>query len=444
MTRGLLTDDAQLGQPYWWDDATWVSLPDPPPAKVDLLIIGAGFTGLSAAIAAHDAGAKVAVIDAGQPGKGASTRNGGMTGAHPRNGWDDLNRDYGAQVADGLFAEAQKALDFALGLIDQENIECDLQATGRIQLAWTPAHLENQKKTAAHVQRFTPDGCKMIPRAGLGDHINTPQYHGGLYFPGHYALHPWKYHNGMLQAVLNRDIPVSSDCAAQSVARNGAGFVVKTDKGSIQADKIVLGTNGYTKGPFHWFTRRVFPLPSFIIATQQISPNLLGELAPGKRMMVETRARHSYFRLSPDGTRILFGGRASMVHLNPAQAAKRLHATMVEVWPQLADTKVTHAWSGNTGYTFSHMPNVGSHDGIHYSMGYSGSGTVMAPYLGMKAAYQALGDDRGQTFYSHTTLRRHWMHPGGQPHFLKAANMWYRTYVDRAENWAARRSRPDS
>ncbi len=437
MFTPIFTPDAKPGTPYWWDDATWTDLPEPPPSDVELLVIGAGYTGLSAAIAAHDAGAKVAVIDAGNPGKGASTRNGGMTGAHPRLGWNDLNQMYGPDVADGLFGEAQTALDFVLDLIDREGIDCDLQATGRIQLAWMPSHTETQKRVAETVQRFTPQAVQVIPREGLADHITTPQYFGGLYFPGHRALHPWKYHNGLLQAALRRGIPISQDCPAQAISQ-GPPFTVQTPKGTIKAGKVVLATNGYTTTPFNWFAKRVFPLPSFLMATEPLNPNLLGELAPGRRMMVETRARHSYFRLSPDGTRVIFGGRASMVPMGMEKAAFRLRETMAEVWPQLAQTRVSHVWYGNTGYTFSHMPQVGVHDGVNFAMGYSGSGTVMAPYLGRKAALQALGLPEGDTHYSATTLQRHWMHPTNRPHFLQAANAWYRTYVDRMENWEAR------
>jgi len=112
---------------------------------------------------------------------------------------------------------------------------------------------------------------------------------------------------------------------------------------------------------------------------------------------------------------------------------------MCEVWPEMAQTKVSHVWTGYTGYSFSHVPQVGAYEGIHYALGYSGSGTVMAPYLGAKAALQAVGDPRGETAYSGTRLDPRWFHMGGQPHFLQAANFWYKNYVDGAENRASRR-----
>lgn len=426
-------DAATPGHPYWWEGADWPDLNDPPPEKLDLLIIGAGFTGLSAAIAAHDRGAKVAVIDAGQPGQGASTLNGGMTGAHPRLGWESLRDRFGESVADGLFAEAAPALEFVKTLIEREKIDCDFQQTGRIQLAWTAKHFEAQKTLAARVRDKSGVACEIVERNDLGSEIETDRYFGGMVIPDHCALHPWKYHNGLLDAVLGRGVPVSAHCAARGVTRDGNGFQVVTLRGTVNAGKVLLATGGYTSAPFRWFQRRVFPLPSYLIATEELPANLPGHLAPGRRMMVETRARHSYFRLSPDGRRILFGGRASMRNLDMPSAAKRLHRTMCDIWPDLHGTKLTHVWWGNTGYSFGHMPSVGEQGGIHYAMGFSGSGTVMAPYLGAKAAWRALGDARGETAYAAVPLKTHWLHPGTRPHFLKAADFWYRQWVDRRE-----------
>ena len=211
--------------------------------------------------------------------------------------------------------------------------------------------------------------------------------------------------------------------------------MVRTNRGDISAKRIILATNGYTPAHQTWIRHRIFALPSFIIATQPLDAALMQSLAPGGRTMVETRARHSYFRPSPDGQRILWGGRAAMVNIDLSRAADRLRDSMCQIWPQLRDVKITHAWSGNTGYSFTHMPHVGQNGPITYAMGYSGSGTVMAPYLGAKAAYLALGDTaRAQTAYQKTTLKRHFMQPTGTPWFLHASNFWYQNWVDRVEN----------
>lgn len=435
----IFSGEADLGHPYWWEAITWprlnrATLPD----QLDLLVIGAGYAGLSGAIAAHDAGAKVAVIEAGEPGQGASTRNGGMMGAHPRLGWETLKKRFGEETADALFAEAAPALNWVCDLIAREEIDCDLEKTGRIQLAYTPGQFANQKQLVPLMAAKTKVACHLVTKSDLPSEIKTDLYQGGLIFDDHHAVHPAKYHQGLLTAVLRRSIPVVSQCPAEALIREGAGFCVQTPKGEIRAGRVQLATNGYTKSPFSWFARRVFPLPSFIIATEQLSSNLIGDLAPGRRMMVETRSRHSYFRISPDGSRILFGGRAAIAPLDLPTAARRLATTMHEIWPQLEGVKLSHVWTGNTGYSFDHMPMVGERDGVHFALGFSGSGTVMAPYLGAKAALRAIGAAGGETAYAQTRLTPRWFHPMQKPYFLHGADLWYRNVVDRQENWAAR------
>ena len=436
MTRW--TDEAPLGLPYWWAgaDAPPVLSPTPPggpPAKTDILVIGAGYTGLSAAIAAHDAGAQVAVVDADQPGQAASTRNGGMFGAHPRLGWPALKAAYGADVADALFAEANPALRFVRDLIAREGIDADLTNTGRIQLAWTGAHFEAQKQVVGHLQEKTDIQARMLGRDDLAGEIASELYYGGFVLPEHCAINPRKFHDGLLASTQRRAIPVVANCPVTGWQETRGGYRVKTTGGDVQAEKLILATNGYTPPAFPWHRRRVFPLPSFIIATEALDPDLIGRLAPGRRMMVETRARHSYWRISPDGTRVLWGGRASMRPLNLTEAAGRLQATMAQVWPELADVALSHVWTGNTGYSFGHMPHVGAHRGLHYALGFSGSGTVMAPYLGAKAGLQAAGTHGGDTAYSRTSLPFSWLNPTGRPWFLYAADLWYRYWVDSAE-----------
>ena len=430
---------AERGTPYWWEA---LDTPEPGqdlPDTCDLLVIGAGYAGLSAALAAQECGARVVVVEAGDPGQGASTRNGGMFGAHPRLGWSALAGKFGAGVADALFAEAKPSLDWARNLIRANGIDCDLQETGRIQLAWTPGHFANQRQLAKTVTEKSEVEARIVERADLGQEIATEHYFGGLLFPEHCAIHPAKFHQGLLRTVRARDIPVVHHAPVTALDAAGSEHLAHTPKGRIRAAKVVLATNGYTTPAFRWHMARVFPLPSYLIATEELPANLIGHIAPGRRMMVETRARHSYFRISPDGKRVLFGGRASMRAIDPTAAAARLYETMTGIWPDLRGTRLSHSWLGFTGYSFSHMPYVGHDRGVHYAMGFSGSGTVMAPWLGAKAAYQAMGDARGQTAYSATPLRPSWLHPLQKPHFLAAADMWYRQVVDRKENWQARK-----
>lgn len=441
-----VADNATLGTPYWWEHgAALPSFSSELPSKTQLLIVGAGYTGLSAAIAAHDAGAKVVVVDAGIPGLGASTRNGGMFGPHPRLGFDTLAAKFGQEAANGIYNESQSAFDFTSNLIKKENIDCHFEQCGRIQLAWTKAHLLSQRRQVEKIKQVSNINVEIVEQAELDTEINSPCYFGGIRFPDHASLHPRQFHDGLIRAVVERGIDVIQKCAIQTVERiksehQKKQFLATTKSGEkMYCEKVVMATNGYTQGKFSWFASRVFPLPSYLIATEPLSSNLIESLAPGRRMMVETRARHSYFRISPDGTRILFGGRASMTPINAQRAAKRLHQTLCEVWPELSSTRVTHSWMGNTGYSFNHVPQIGTHQGINYSMGYSGSGVVLAPYLGAKAAWMVLGDERGISAYQQSEFASKWFFRGGKPRFLHPANAWYRQVVDRMETNRAKR-----
>ncbi|NOX72930.1 MAG: FAD-binding oxidoreductase [Alphaproteobacteria bacterium] len=429
-----------FGIPYWWQDgAELPDLPEIPPQKTDIAIIGAGYTGLSAAITARRAGADVTVIDAIIPGQGASSRNGGMFGAHTRISISAMTRSFGRDAAVVLLNEAPEAYAFTRALIEAESIACDFQPTGRIVLASSrKAHAE-QVTLAADLKALTGYELAVVSRDRLGEHINSDVYAGGIYYEDHGALQPRKFHDELMRIALREGVHVVQNCPVLAIEGVRGAFVLRSKGGDIRSENVIHATNGYTRKPFNWLARRVFPLPSFIIATEELPPDLLARLAPGRRMMVETRAKHSYYRISPDGRRIVFGGRAGMVPYGPDLAAKRLKATMVGIWPDLADVKISHSWRGYTGFAFEQMPNVGQHQGQYFALGYSGSGVAMAPYLGMKVAYQALGDKRGETAYSLTTPTTRLYHPGGHPWFLAAGELWYRQVVDLLENFQARR-----
>lgn len=242
-----------------------------------------------------------------------------------------------------------------------------------------------------------------------------------------------------MAAALKAGATVVQNCPVQAVDGVEGAFLVRSQGGAVRADKVIFATNGYTRPPFRYLSRRIFPLPSFLIATEKLPPELIGKLAPGRRMMVESRVRHSYYRVSPDGSRIVFGGRAGMIPYGPEFAAQRLRATMLGIWPELRDVAITHSWSGFTGFTFEQMPHVGVHNGRHFAFGYSGSGVALAPYLGHKVALAALGDPAGETAYARTIPTTRAFYRGGAPHFLIAGELWYRQVVDRWEALQARR-----
>src|SRR6185369_13855767 len=164
-----------------------------------------------------------------------------------------------------------------------------------------------------------------------------------------------------------------------------------TPRGVLTAHKVVVATNGYTGNITPWLRRRVIPIGSYIIATEPLQPDVMARLMPTNRIVSDTRKVVYYYRASPDRRRVLFGGRVSHSETDPRVSGPKLHADMTAMFPQLARTRITHSWCGFIAYTFDELAHIGERDGLHYAMGYCGSGVGMAGYLGMKLGLQVLG-----------------------------------------------------
>ncbi len=187
---------------------------------------------------------------------------------------------------------------------------------------------------------------------------------------------------------------------------------------------MVVATNGYTGPVTPALRRRVIPVTSYMIATAPLSPNLMAMLMPKGRMLTDSNRLLCYFRPSPDNTRVLFGGRPGYTDIGSKLAAERLSRYMTRIFPELRDIELTHSWFGYIAYTFDRLPHVGDRDGLHYAMGYCGSGVVMSTWLGRKAALRLLGEPEGQSAFAETK------HPTsplyyGKPWFLPLVQAWY-------------------
>ena len=160
--------------------------------------------------------------------------------------------------------------------------------------------------------------------------------------------------------------------------------VVHTSRGDISAGDVLVATNGYTDGAAPWAQRRIIPIGSYIIATEPLGDVRAADISPQRRMMSDTRNFLHYWRLSPDG-RLVFGGRTSFAPVSVHKARDRLYAAMIAIYPQLAGVRVSHAWTGNVGFTFDQLPHLTRRDGVTYAMGYCGSGVALGSWMGMLA-----------------------------------------------------------
>jgi len=392
-----LLDHTKLA-PYWWDDVPRPTLPDTPlPATVDVAVIGAGYTGLHAALETARGGRSTLVLDAEEAGWGCSTRNGGQVSTSIKPGFELLAKRHGSTRAFEILQEGQRSLSWIADFVEREQIECDFARVGRFHAAHNAAQYE---ALAARVER-QPKGLEvaahMVPRAEQRRELGSDAYWGGAVYEQHCSVHPARYHQGLLERAMAAGARVAARCAVTRIEKQDSLFRVVTAKGAVLAHDIVIATNGYTGALTPWLQRRVIPIGSYMIATDPLPDGMMDRLIPTNRIVSDTRKVVYYYRASPDRRRVLFGGRVSHQETDPRISGPMLHADMVKVFPELANVGISHSWCGFVAYTFDELMHVGRHDGMHYAMGYCGAGVGTASYFGMRIGQQVLGLTEGRT-----------------------------------------------
>jgi glycine/D-amino acid oxidase-like deaminating enzyme len=363
----------------------------PLPDAADLVVVGGGYTGIAAARRAALLGASSVVLEAETLGWGASTRNGGMV--HPGFKWelDELLERHGPDLGRRLYDESLEAFDWTATTIAEEGIEADYVASGHLELAFAPAHVELLQRTARSLAA-TGVPARFIPRDRLGGEIGTRAYFGGLLVDRSGGLHPARYHRGLTAAAERAGAGLHDRVRALRIRRQADGrSVVETDRGAILAREVLVATNGYADGLLPWTRRRVLSIGSYIIATEPLPDGLPEALSPNGRMFFDSKNFLYYWRITPD-RRMLFGGRVSFWPTTNSETARRLYAGMIAVHPQLRGRRVEFAWGGRIGFTVDRMPHVGRVGGVSYATGCCGTGVAMMPWLGDRAARWLLGD----------------------------------------------------
>ncbi len=384
---------ADKSTPYWWEAAPVGPAPDQPLApKTDVAILGAGYTGLSAALTLARAGRSVTVFDAMNPGEGASSRNGGITSGSIRPAFATLKRKFGAKTALEIEAESKRAREFLYAFLREEGVSCDFQHTGLFRAALGHDQYDDMARGAETLAKRLDIESYAVPHSEQRDYIGTDFYRGGVVRMDIGGLHPAKFHAELLRFALAAGVTVHTHTPVTAIARNTGGFDVQSPKGSIVARQVLVCTNGYTDGATPFLRRRLVPVRSRIIVTEPLSPNLMAKLMPKSMMMGENRKLGFYYRPTPDGTRILLGGRDSSRQGDPVAPMMRLREGLVELFPELADTGLSHSWYGHVAMNRDMLPRLFERDGVTYASGFCGSGVVWAPWLGRNAALRLMGD----------------------------------------------------
>ena len=378
--------------PYWWEayEPGGGDLEDVP-GETRVAIIGAGYAGLATALELSRLGIEATVIDANDPGYGASTRSGGLVvGTHAvKKPMISAAPDAGR--ADGMMRDAADGFALLQRLIDEEDIECGWRKTGRFQGAWSKAHFTEFEATAQRLNRLCDAGVHVVPPARQRDDIGSDFYHGGMVTEEAAHLHPALYFKGLFDACRRRGVTMCARAEVLSLTESGAGWEVATSRGVVRAGDVVVATNGYTGDATPQFKRRLISLRPYVITTEPLPADLAGSLSPKNRSFTDTRRIVAFFRMSSDGRRLVYGSRVKWRDITPTEMAPLLYKQMTDRFPQLKGTKVSHAWTGQVALTLDEQPHVGVLDGLHYALGCNGSGVVMMTYLGTQLARKIAG-----------------------------------------------------
>ena len=376
-------------QIYWH---TTVQMPDdsnlaPLPEKVDVAIVGGGYTGLSAARTLAKQGIRVAVLEAQTIGWGASSRNGGMVLTGLKLGMQTVMKQYGREMAKRLFQCSLDAIDTVERLVREEGIDCGFARYGHLLTANKSKHYDALKEEADFMEREFSHRLHLIPRAEQHSEIGSKIYHGALLDECSGGLNPAQYVTGLARAAERAGATLHARARVLRLERKGGRFLVETERGSLRAESVLVGTSGYTGKITKKLQRKIIPIGSFIIATEKLPEHLVKEIIPNNRMIFDSRHYLNYFRLWD--RRLIFGGRAAFfpeTSRTIQRSAGILRREMIQVYPQLRDVKVEYVWGGTLDFAFDMMPHVGETDGMYYSLGYAGHGVAMATYLGKTVA----------------------------------------------------------
>ena len=424
--------------PYWWEGQPNYSESNRMPKNADVVIVGAGFTGLSAAITLAKSGVSVVVFDSVELGFGASTRNGGMLGSGHKVSPQQAEEKYGTDVAGQIHKEANASLAFTTNLIQANNIDCDLQICGRLRTSWVPQDQFSMSENLKKLKAIDNFNSKMIDASTMSESIKTELYFGGQYYEDHGSVQPRKFHYGLHELAIKSGAKVFGNMPVNQITplsgNQGAGFVVSVANEFISCKDVLIATNGYTRSSLSkYLSRRILPVPSFIITTEEIGVDRVNSLIPGGHCIVETRKRYCYYRPTPCGKRIMIGTRAAMHSMSAQKALPILKKTLSEIFPELDEVKISHCWTGFTGFSFSMLPNLGCYDGIYSAMGYCGNGVAMAPYLGHMAALKILEPNKNVTIFEDTPLQTR-PYYFGTPWFLPIASAYFKAF-DKFDNY---------
>lgn len=413
--------------PFWVDDAPRPEgLTSGLPEECDVLIVGSGFTGLSAALRLSEAGRTVVVIDAGEIAGGASSMNGGMVSPDIKGGVGAVEQRYGPDIATEMWHSTVRSIEIVKELDRRSGIDALIVDGGLAALGTGERAMKKFKDSIDWYRRRFGVEWELIGPDRIGEFVGGDYWDTALYEPEGFGVHPARLAFGLATEVKEAGATLVAHCAAEQVTEAGAGKQVRTTRGSIRAGEVIIATNGYTTPqPSPRVAKYVVPIGSYIITTESLGSEA-ARVFPGGAMTYTKKRLLHYMRRTPDD-RILIGGRRNLhTGLDPVESAADLHRALVRYFPWLADAAITHSWGGQLGVPFDLIPKMGKTDGVWYALGYGGHGVGLSLQLGYELAGMILGEDPPSIF-SRVPSKGRFYYDGRHPWFLTPASVLYRT-----------------
>ena len=393
--------------------------------RADVCVVGAGFTGISAALHLAERGYDVVLLEGARLGWGASGRSGAQIVTAFAADMAKIRAWVGAENARRLFDMAEEAKHLIAERVARHDIRCDL-VWSRFDAANKPGHLDELKAMQADwAETYGYTGTTLVGRDALPDYIDSDAYVGGLHDPGGGHLHPLNYVLGLARAAEEAGARIFEASPVTNV-RFGARPVATTAEGAVSADYLLFCTNAYLDNLVPALQRKVMPVGTYIGATQPLGANRATALLPQNSGVTDCNFVLDYFRRTPDH-RLLYGGRVSYSTIMPPNLPQAMRSKMLRVFPQLSDTSFDYVWGGYVGITVERTPHLGRlRDNVFFAQGFSGHGVALTGLAGKLMAEAVAGQAERFDLMAqlpHTTF------PGGRilrTPLLTLAMLWYR------------------
>ena len=375
-------------------DSLWAATAPPGPecaplestAAADVVVVGAGYTGLSAALHLAGAGRRVVVLDAGEPGWGCSGRNGGQVNpGGVKMLPEDVHATLGPVWGERFLEFGDRSCDLVFELIERYRIECEALRPGYVQGGYG-AKGRRFNREWAHQWSARGRGARFLEHEEIANLLGTRRYDSGMHDARGGSVQPLAYARGLARAAMEEGAVIHGASAATAIVRDGAGWSVRTERGSVGCEFVVLATNGYTGDLWPGLRQSLVPVASFVTATAPLGHNVLPTVLPGRHAVSETARIIVYYRLDRQG-RFIIGGRGRWFNVTDRGDVSHVRTAALQLFPQLEGVEWEYQWAGWPAITRDHLPKLFAlEQGVYAGLGYNGRGVASATMMGQQLA----------------------------------------------------------